>query len=153
MIPGLDYGYGIFVEPFYDLTLRQHGGNIWGWGSQLVWHPERRFAVAVLANTFSSLSNAAYCIADHVLEPDHSVDPDFPVDPDRWPSLRGRSSAASISTLLGLVQPLSHRGQHHHHRRRHDAPQRCPTPASALEPHSGSPSTEFLDVFFVDVDG
>jgi hypothetical protein len=88
-IPGVGYGYGVFVEPFYDLTIRQHGGNIWGWGAYLLWHPERRFAVAVLANTSSSLPDAAYCIADHVLEPDHSAAPQYPMDPDRLEMFEG----------------------------------------------------------------
>ena len=87
--PGNGYGYGIFVEPFYDLTIRQHGGNIWGWGSFLLWHPERRFAVAVLANTFQSLPDAAYCIADAVLEPDHSVTPQYPLDLERLEMFEG----------------------------------------------------------------
>lgn len=88
-IPGNGYGYGVFVEPFFDLTIRQHGGNIWGWGSFLLWQPERRFAVAVLGNTFQSLTGAAYCIADAVLEPDHSAAPEYPVDPDRWEMFEG----------------------------------------------------------------
>jgi CubicO group peptidase (beta-lactamase class C family) len=99
-IPGNDYGYGVFVEPFYDLTVRQHGGNIWGWGTYLLWHPERRFAVAVLANTFQSLPGAAYCIADAVLEPDHSVAPQYPIDPERLEMFEGIydvSLRASIS--------------------------------------------------------
>ena len=89
VIPGMGYGYGVFVEPFYDLTIRQHGGNIWGWGAFSLWHPESRFSVVVLANTFQSLPSAAYCIADHVLEPDHSVNPDYPVDPERWRIFEG----------------------------------------------------------------
>jgi len=93
-LPGFGYGYGIFVEPYYDLTVRQHGGNIWGWGSFLLWHPERRFAVAVLANTFQSLPDAAYCIAQHVLEPDTSVviEP-LPGDLDRWSVFEGMYDA------------------------------------------------------------
>jgi len=88
-IPGNGYGYGIFIEPFYDLTIRQHGGNIWGWGTFLLWQPERRFAVAVLGNTFQSLPDAAYCIADAVLEPDYTVNPQYPADPDRWEMFEG----------------------------------------------------------------
>ena len=87
--PGTGYGYGIFVEPFYDLTIRQHGGNIWGWGTFLLWHPERRFVVSVLANTFQSLPGAAYCIADAVLEPNHSVSPQYPIDPARLEMFEG----------------------------------------------------------------
>jgi CubicO group peptidase (beta-lactamase class C family) len=94
---GYAYGYGVFVEPFYDLTVRQHGGNIWGWGSFLLWHPERRFAVAVLANTFQSLPDAAYCIADAVLEPDHSVVPSYPADPDRIRFFEGVYEATLVA--------------------------------------------------------
>jgi CubicO group peptidase (beta-lactamase class C family) len=89
-VPGFGYGYGIFVEPFFDLTVRQHGGNIWGWGTYLLWHPERRFAVAVLANTFQSLPGAAYCVADVVLEPDHSANPYYPTDYERRRMYQGR---------------------------------------------------------------
>ena len=101
-IPGNGYGYGIFVEPFFDLTIRQHGGNIWGWGAYLLWHPERRFAVAVLANTFQSLPGAAYCIADAVLEPDHSVAPDYPLDPERLRLFEGDYDV----TLRTSVNPI-----------------------------------------------
>ena len=97
IVPGMGYGYGIFVEPFYNLTVRQHGGNIWGWGTYLLWHPQRRFAVAVLANTFSSLPDAAYCIADAVLEPDHSAAPEYPFDPERM-ALFESTLDASIAT-------------------------------------------------------
>ena len=99
-LPGFGYGYGIFVEPFYDLEIRQHGGNIWGWGAFVLWHPERRFAVAVLANTFQSLSGAAYCIADHVLEPDHSVTQEPPpADPARFRLFEGYYDATVGSTF------------------------------------------------------
>jgi CubicO group peptidase (beta-lactamase class C family) len=88
-IPGVGYGYGVFVEPFYDLTVRQHGGNIWGWGSYLLWHPQQRFAVAVLSNEFQGLPDAAYCVADYVLEPDHSAEPVYPADPERVQLIAG----------------------------------------------------------------
>ena len=126
-VPGAGYGYGIFVEPFYDLTIRQHGGNIWGWGAYLLWRPEQRFAVAVLANTFQSLGDAAYCIADAVLEPDHSAAPVYPVDPDRrrlfegtydvtvgtgWDyspyPVQGEVSQTGGQLLLHLWDPASH---------------------------------------------
>jgi CubicO group peptidase (beta-lactamase class C family) len=50
-IPGLHYGFGVFAEQYKGLDVRQHGGNIPGWGAFLLWIPEERFAVAVLANT------------------------------------------------------------------------------------------------------
>ena len=105
-IPGVGYGYGIFVEPFYDLTVREHGGNIWGWGAFLLWHPERRFAVAVLANTFQSLPGAAYCVAAEVLQPDLSVVIDAPpADPERWQRLFEGTYDASINTGWASSSP------------------------------------------------
>jgi len=55
------------VNQVVRLDLRQHGGNIPGWGSYLLWVPEERFVVAVLANTTMSMNEAAYCIVDAVL--------------------------------------------------------------------------------------
>lgn len=106
-LPGFGYGYGVFVEPFYDLEIRQHGGNIWGWGTFVLWHPERRFAVVVLANTFQSLPNAAYCIADHVLEPDHSAVPVVPPpDLERWKLFEGFFDATVGSSLSFNPYPV-----------------------------------------------
>jgi CubicO group peptidase (beta-lactamase class C family) len=81
LLPNMAYGYGIFIEPFGDLTIRQHGGNIPGWGTFLIWEDTHRFAVAVLANTFQSLSDAAYCIADAVLQPGTGPPVNLPFDP------------------------------------------------------------------------
>jgi CubicO group peptidase (beta-lactamase class C family) len=106
-LPGFGYGYGVFVEPFFDLEIRQHGGNIWGWGTFVLWHPERRFAVAVLANTFQSLPDAAYCIADHVLEPDHGAVPVYPPpDRDRWGIFEGLYDATVGSSLSFNPYPV-----------------------------------------------
>jgi CubicO group peptidase (beta-lactamase class C family) len=89
LIPGYSYGYGVFIEPFGELTLRQHGGNIWGWGAYLVWEAEHRFAVAVLANTFESLPAAAYCIADYALAQGSAPPPPDPSDPAAWSRFEG----------------------------------------------------------------
>ncbi len=62
------YGYGIFVTEFEDTTdpgrpvmVYDHGGNVWGYSSQLYWVPERRFVVSILANTMTSLAGSAHC--------------------------------------------------------------------------------------------
>lgn len=89
LIPGYSYGYGVFIEPFGDLTLREHGGNIWGWGAYLIWEHEHRFAVAVLANTFESLPAAAYCIADFLLAQVSTPPPPDPTDPSTWKRFEG----------------------------------------------------------------
>ncbi|MCU0304175.1 MAG: beta-lactamase family protein [Thermoanaerobaculales bacterium] len=106
-LPGYNYGLGIFVEPFYDLEIRQHGGNIWGWGTYLLWHPDRRFAVAVLANTFESLPAAAYCVADLVLEPDHGAAPSYPPpDPARLALFEGMYDASVVANLPTNPYPV-----------------------------------------------
>lgn len=83
--PDLYYGFGIMIEEYEGLDVRQHGGNVTGYGTFLLWVPERRFAVALLANVTYSLTLAAYCIVDEVLEP-QPVDPppDLMTDPSTW---------------------------------------------------------------------
>ncbi len=88
-IPDFHYGFGIFAEKYKGLDVRQHGGNINGWGAYLLWVPEERFAVSVLGNTFSSLSGAAYCIVDAVLAPDPPTPPDYSTDPATWVAYTG----------------------------------------------------------------
>jgi len=78
------YGYGIMIENYKGLDVRQHGGNVAGFGTYLLWVPDRRFAVALLTNVTSSLTNAAYCIVDEVLEPARIVEPDLTTDPSTW---------------------------------------------------------------------
>ncbi|MFH1177581.1 MAG: serine hydrolase domain-containing protein [Acidobacteriota bacterium] len=82
--PGLFYGYGIMVEDYKGLDLRQHGGSLAGWGAMLIWERERRFAVALLANTTTALTRAAYCVVDAVLQPANVPPPDYHTDPATW---------------------------------------------------------------------
>lgn len=103
-LPGLDYGYGVFSETFGDLRLNQHGGNINGWGAYLVWHRQRRFAVAVLANTTASLSAAAYCIAEAALAPGDTTPPDLTTDPATWGPYTGRYRLVQIDGTIFDVE-------------------------------------------------
>jgi len=82
--PDLFYGFGIMIEEYQGLDVRQHGGNTTGFGTYLLWVPERRFAVALLTNVTSSLNTAAYCIVDEVLEPTPVDPPDLSTDPSTW---------------------------------------------------------------------
>ncbi len=94
--PTLRYGYGIFSQRFEGLDVHQHGGNINGWGAYLIWYEPRRFAVAVLANTTESLSGAAWCITDAVLDPG-VTDPPPPVgDPSSWRRYEGEYGAVQV---------------------------------------------------------
>ena len=67
--PASWYGYGIFVDLYEGLEVREHGGNVPGWGTYLLWDPAGRDVVAVVANTFESLPEAAYCIFDRTFFP------------------------------------------------------------------------------------
>ncbi len=97
--PDQFYGLGIFSETFNGVELKQHGGNIPGWGTALLWVPERRFAVAVLANTFESLPDAAYCITDAILDlDDQSVDDS--TDPSTWAPYAGRYDIVDLAGRL-----------------------------------------------------
>jgi CubicO group peptidase (beta-lactamase class C family) len=82
--PDLFYGFGIMVEKYQGLDVRQHGGSVRGYGSYLLWVPERRFAVALLTNVSNPLSDAAYCVVDTVLDPDPVEEPDLSNDPSTW---------------------------------------------------------------------
>ena len=82
--PDLFYGFGIMIEEYQGLDVRQHGGNVTGYGTYLLWVPERRFAVALLTNVSSSLDAAAYCIVDEVLEPNPVDPPDLSTDSSTW---------------------------------------------------------------------
>jgi len=93
--PDQFYGLGVFSETFNGVELKQHGGNIPGWGTALLWVPERRFAVAVLANTFESLPDAAYCITDAILAlEDQSVDDS--TDPSTWAPFAGHFDIVDV---------------------------------------------------------
>jgi CubicO group peptidase (beta-lactamase class C family) len=82
--PDLFYGLGIMIQDYKGLAVRQHGGNIDGYSAYLLWIPERRFVVALLANVTWSLGDAVYCIVDEVLEPTPVQTPDLSTDPATW---------------------------------------------------------------------
>lgn len=87
--PDVYYGFGITIEKYRGLEVRQHGGNVAGFGTYLLWVPDRRFAVALLTNVTSSLSEAAYCIVDEVLRPGPVETPDLTTDPTTWGRYEG----------------------------------------------------------------
>jgi CubicO group peptidase (beta-lactamase class C family) len=87
--PDLYYGFGIMIDTYQGLDIRQHGGNVAGFGTFLLWLPDRRFVVALLTNVTSSLDRAAYCIVDEVLEPDPVEEPDLTTDPATWRRYEG----------------------------------------------------------------
>jgi CubicO group peptidase (beta-lactamase class C family) len=105
--PDLYYGYGIMVDRYQGLDIRQHGGNVAGFGTYLLWVPDRRFAVALLTNVSSSLIDAAYCIVDEVLDPVPVEPPDLTTDPATWARYEGEyqlteSDGASVRARVEL---------------------------------------------------
>jgi len=82
-------GFGIMSEDYRGLDVRYHPGRIKGFGSSLLWVPQRRFAVALLANATSDLSSAAHCIVNAVLDPDPVEQPDLTTDPSTWRRYEG----------------------------------------------------------------
>jgi len=87
--PDLFYGFGIMIQDYGVLDIRQHGGNVAGYGTYLLWVPEHRFAVATLANVTSSLVDAAYCVVDVVL-PQPPIEPStYLTAPSTWDRYAG----------------------------------------------------------------
>jgi hypothetical protein len=82
-------GFGIMSEDYRGLDVRLHPGSITGFGAYLLWVPERRFAVALLANQTSTLTVAAQCIVDAVLDPNAVDEPDLTTDPSTWKRYEG----------------------------------------------------------------
>jgi len=89
LTPDQFMGFGIMNEEYSGLDVRLHPGAIRGYGSCLLWVPNRRFAVALLANATSELTSAAHCIVDAVLEPDEIEQPDLTTDPSTWRQYEG----------------------------------------------------------------
>jgi CubicO group peptidase (beta-lactamase class C family) len=89
LTPDQFMGFGIMSEDYRGLDVRYHPGGIRGYGSCLLWVPQRRFAVAVLANATSKMTGAAHCIVDAVLEPDAVTQPDLTTDPSTWRRFEG----------------------------------------------------------------
>lgn len=63
------YGYGVIATDWQRegedglerVTVYDHGGNIYGFSSQLFWIPEDGVAFSILANSFQSMTYAAGC--------------------------------------------------------------------------------------------
>jgi len=89
LTPDQFVGFGILIEDYRGLDVRYYPGAIKGYGSCLLWVPERRFAVALLANATSELTSAAHCVVDAVLEPAAVPRPDLTTDPSTWRQYEG----------------------------------------------------------------
>jgi CubicO group peptidase (beta-lactamase class C family) len=90
------YGYGVMTDQYNGVEVKFHGGNLTGWGAFLLWVPSEDFAVAVLANTFESLPQATYCIADVHLGLETVDPPDEGTDPATWSGYAGAYSGFDV---------------------------------------------------------
>ncbi len=95
-VPWEHYGYGIFVTEFEDTTdpskaimVYDHGGNVWGYSSQLYWVPERRFVVSILANTITSLAGSAHCALRELAHVQRHSYQGQVTTPDTWGPFEG----------------------------------------------------------------
>lgn len=95
--PDLYYGFGLVSQTYKGLDIRWHDGSIPGWGSVLLWAPQQRFAVALLANTSEPLYNAMFCIVDAVLQPEDVAPPDYSTDPATWAATLERMYSRTTS--------------------------------------------------------
>ncbi len=67
-IGGGAYGYGLYVDDYPDGRLVSHGGGIPGWVAMVAWMPRERFAVAILANSWSRAYNGVQQAVECILE-------------------------------------------------------------------------------------
>ena len=153
-LPGTAYGFGVIVEHFGDELLLSHGGNINGFGAEVIWFPAHRFAVATLVNTDGNLSNSALCAAKVLLQLPTPDPQDYSTSPDTWTPFTGhyhildtaitwdRTSPRGVYDLEGQVT-LNDR------QLRLTFPELTETPTSTV-PFSRSLIQAFLNTFIVD---
>jgi CubicO group peptidase (beta-lactamase class C family) len=111
VVPEQTYGYGIFVEDLNGLNVYNHGGNISGWSSQMLWAPERGIAVSILSNTIDSMSRSLGCAARALLELEPQPDPDRSTEPATWQRYTGSYTGLNV---IGdeMTLNVSHGGDH-----------------------------------------
>jgi CubicO group peptidase (beta-lactamase class C family) len=90
-VPDQDYGFGVFAEKYKGLDVRQHGGNVPGWGGYLLWVPSEHFVVATLDNEYpATMNGTAYCAIDALLHPADVPPPNYSTPPDTWGKYVGK---------------------------------------------------------------
>jgi CubicO group peptidase (beta-lactamase class C family) len=100
-VPGAAYGYGIVLEPYNDLLLRDHGGNVLGWGAYLLWVPERDFAVATVNNADGNMTSTLVCAMEAVLGEPLPEQEDWSTDPSTWGPYAGEYHVVDV--LFGRI--------------------------------------------------
>lgn len=141
----LDYGYGIFVTEYQDVSdpsehviVYDHGGNVQGWGSQLYWVPSRGIAVSILDNTLSSMGYSAGCVLEQLAGVEPRSFDGLVTDPETWGEFEG-TYAMMNQVLWDFTVRITRDGDH--------------LIMSQLDLGGGAPLTQALrDMFMIDAD-
>ncbi|MFQ5859796.1 MAG: serine hydrolase domain-containing protein, partial [Anaerolineae bacterium] len=145
------YGYGVLADEFWGVETRDHPGNVPGWGSTLLWVPERNFAVSVLGNTTSSMYSSLYCATAVMLglQPPQNP-PDYSTDPDTWGRYVGTYDVLDYEVL----DPAGIEFEAVVTKEEDDLRLSFPTlrdPLTLTAPYSRTLTQAFLDTFLFDI--
>jgi CubicO group peptidase (beta-lactamase class C family) len=139
-----DYGFGVFVNRIGGMRVLSHGGGVPGWTSKLVWVPERRFAVSVVANATSAAPElATRCVLQEALGIAWPELPHETTPPRTWYRYTG---AYLLRHQAGPLVPAQVRLRGRR------------LSVRTIDPETGEPLVLPLqqihrDTFFVDIDG
>ena len=101
----IDYGFGIFKEPYRGLEIASHGGSVNGYGAAFTLVPAEDFAVVTLLNGFTVAGDPfeiGKSAIDFFLQPGGGL-PTINPDPDLWETWAGDYTAMSGGILQASV--------------------------------------------------
>ena len=101
----VDYGFGMFEEPYRGLQITSHGGSVNGYGAALTMVPERDFAVVTLLNGFTVAGDPfeiGKAAIDIFLQPTGDR-PVYTADPQLWEGWSGEYTAMDGGILEAYV--------------------------------------------------
>jgi CubicO group peptidase (beta-lactamase class C family) len=102
---GIDYGWGLFREPYRGLSLLGHGGTVNGYGASILTVPDQGFVVVIMLNGFTASGDPFELgkrAIDHFLEPPEPLIEPTP-DVELWRSWEGTYVAADGASMQGQV--------------------------------------------------
>ena len=103
--PDMDYGFGLFEEPYRGLYTLSHGGSVSGFGGAITIVPDQGFAVVALLNGFTVAGDPFklnHVAIDLFLNPEEDVR-SLAVDPAIWPEWEGLYLGESGGPLTAEV--------------------------------------------------
>ena len=152
-VPDQYYGFGIMGEDFWGVETKYHGGNVSGWGTWLLWVPERNFAVATVGNTTVSMTRSAYCATIVMLGLEPPEPQDYTTDPTTWGRYTGTYEVVDYE-LFGLLRPAveAYQATITQEDERLRLSIDLPDPLNPTVPFSRTLTQGYLDTFFYDFD-